>query len=225
VRQTRPVSGLRDQNKAKRRNAILDAAVSLLGTSASDDVTTEAIAARAGLSPATVYNLIGTREDLMHAVVERILHRLAASLGALDPADPIAAAQLVVDHTVAAFVADSAAYRQVVAFAQRASPDQPGLDPSIFQVEAMQRAQAMGIIRDDVDAGGLGRQIFLSYVGAMMLWSAGRLDDAGFLVAAQHGLATALASAATDAHRDELLGRMRTLGVALERDVWHRPSH
>jgi AcrR family transcriptional regulator len=216
------MSGLRDQNKAKRRDAILDAAVSLLGTRASDEVTTEEIAAVAGVSAATVYNLVGTREDLMHAVVERVLRQLAESLGALDPADPIAAAQLVVDQTVKAFVADPTAYRQVVAFAQRASAGQAGVDPSSFQVEAMRRAQALGIIRDDVDADGLGRQIFLSYVGAMMLWSAGRLDDAGFLVAAQHGLATALAAAATDAHREELLRQMRPLGAALERDAWHR---
>lgn len=218
------MAGLRDQNKAKRRDAILDAAVALLGRSASEDVTTDEIAARAGVSPATVYNLVGTREDLMHAVVERVLRQLAESLGALDPADPIAAAQLVVDQTVKAFVADPTAYRQVVAFAQRASAGRTGLDPSSFQVEAMQRAQAMGIIRDDVDAAGLGRQIFVSYVGAMMLWSAGRLDDTGFLVAAQHGLATALAAAATDAHRDELVRRMRPLGVALERDAWYQQA-
>ena len=57
MRQTLAVSGLRDLNKAKRRDAILDAALTLLGSRDSNDITTEEIAALAGVSPATVYNL------------------------------------------------------------------------------------------------------------------------------------------------------------------------
>jgi AcrR family transcriptional regulator len=216
------MAGLRDLNKAKRRDAILDATVTLLGGRPSDEVTTEEIAAHAGVAPATVYNLVGTRDDVLRAVVARILAELAESLAGLDPTDPIAAAELVVDQTVEAFVADSAAFRQIVRLAPRASSTGHDLlDPSEFQVAAMRRAQQLGIIRDDVDAGGLGRQIFLSYTGAMNLWSAGRLDDVGFSTAARHGLFTALAAAATDDHRQRFVDRMRTLGVTLEAEAWH----
>ena len=82
----------------------------------------------------------------------------------------------------------------------------------------------MGILRDDVDAAGLARQIFVSYTGAMTLWSVGRLDDAGFSIAARHGLYTALAATATDAHRDEFVGRFVSLGGTLEADAWRRPE-
>ena len=84
----------------------------------------------------------------------------------------------------------------------------------------MRRAQQMGIVRADVDAAGLGRQIYLSYMGAMSLWSTGRLDDAGFSLAAQHGLLTALAAAAADGHREGFVDEMRALGDALEADAW-----
>lgn len=221
MRQTLAVGGLRDLNKAKRRDAILDAAVILLGTRDSNDITTEEIAALAGVSAATVYNLVGTRNELMYQLVGRILTDLAESLQALDPGDPIAAAQLVVDHTVRAFVSNPNAYRQVVAVTQRAAAAHPTpVEPSSFQVAAMRQAQSMGIIRNDIDASGLARQIFLSYTGAAMLWSSGRLDDAGLLTAARHGLFTVLAAAATDDYREQFIDRMRPLSKTLEKKAW-----
>ncbi len=221
MRQTPAVSGPRDLNKAKRRTAILDAAVTLLGTRDSDDITTEEIAALAGVSAATVYNLVGPRNELMYQLLGRILTDLAESLQSLDPSDPIAAAELVIDHTVRAFASNPNAYRQVLAVAQRAAATHPtAVEPSSFQVAAMLRAQSMGIIRNDIDASGLARQIFLSYTGAAMLWSAGRLDDAGLLTAARHGLFTALAAAATDDYREQFLNRMRPLSKTLEKKAW-----
>jgi AcrR family transcriptional regulator len=215
------MAGLRDLNKAKRRDAILDATVALFGQRPAEVVTTEEIAALAGVAPATVYNLVGTRDDVVRAVVARILAELADSLAQLDPTDPIAAAQLIVDQTVDAFVADSAAFRQIVRLAPRASDSgQDLVDPSEFQVAAMRQAQHLGIIRADVDAGGLGRQIYVSYTGAMNLWSVGRLDDAGFSTAARHGLFTALAAAATRDHREQFVDRMAQLGVTLEGVAW-----
>ena len=218
---TLAVEGPRDLNKAKRRDAILDAAVTLLGTRDSKNITTEEIATLAGVSAATVYNLVGTRNELMYQLVSRILTDLAKSLQALNPGNPIAAAQLIIDHTVRAFVNNPNAYRQVVAVTQRAAAAHPTpVDPSSFQVVAMRQAQSMGIIRNDIDASGLARQIFLSYTGAAMQWSAGRLDDAGLLTAARHGLFTVLAAAATDDHREEFIDRMRPLGKTLEKKAW-----
>ena len=221
------MAGLRDANMAKRRDAILDATVALFGQRSSDEVTTEEIAARAGVAPATVYNLIGTRDDVVRAVVARILAELADSLAELDPTDPIAAAELVVDQTVRAFVADSAAFRQIVRLAPRASSGGTDLvDPSEFQVVAMRQAQRLGILRADIDAAGLARQIYVSYTGAMSLWSAGRLDDDGFSIAARHGLFSALAAGAVDGERERFVERVRVLGTALETDAWRpSPSH
>jgi len=218
---TLAVEGPRDLNKAKRRDAILDAAVILLDTRDSNDITTEEIAALAGVSAATVYNLVGTRNEMMYQLVSRIMTNLADSLQALDPGNQIAEAQLIIEHTVRAFVSNPNAYRQVVAVTQRAAAAHPTpVEPSSFQVVAMRQAQSMGIIRKDVDASGLARQIFLSYTGAAMLWSAGRLDDAGFLTAARHGLFTALAAAATDDHREQFIDRMRPLSKTLEKKAW-----
>ncbi len=216
----------RDANKARRRDAILDAATTLLAERHSDEVSTEEIAALAGVAPATIYNLVGTRDDVVRALVDRVMAELGESLAAIDASDPIAGALLVIDQTVAAFVADSNAFRQVVAIAQRAGPRRPGgAMPSDAQVPLMRRAQAMGILRDDIDAAGIARQIFVSYTGAMALWSVGRLDDAGFSTAARLGLYIALAATASDAHRDGFLRHVVSLSRTLEHDAWQAAEH
>jgi AcrR family transcriptional regulator len=219
------MAGLRDLNKAKRRDAILDATVALFGQRPSDEVTTEEIAALAEVAPATVYNLIGTRDDVVRAVVARILAELADSLTQLDPTDPIAAAS-------SSSIRPCRHSSPTPARSARSCGSRHGhrawgpnsSDPSEFQVAAMRHAQQLGIIRPDIDAAALARQIYLSYTGAMTLWSTGRLDDDGFSTAARHGLYTALAAAAVDGERERFLDQLRVLGTTLETERWNRDS-
>ena len=73
------MTGLREKNKAKRRAAILDAAVELLNVHPWHEVPNEQIAARAEVAPATVYNLVGTRERLLTGHGARGRHASPAS--------------------------------------------------------------------------------------------------------------------------------------------------
>ncbi|MEM9468020.1 MAG: TetR/AcrR family transcriptional regulator [Actinomycetota bacterium] len=215
------MTGLRERNKALRVEAILDAAVELLDTADLDELTTDRIAAHAGVATATVYNLVGTRDRLLRAVIDRIVERLVeqvADASARDE-DPIAVAHLIVDHSVAAFTEHSMAYRRIVAAGRSVGnghlPDIA--DPSSLQVAALRRAQEQGILRDDVDVAGLGRQIYISWIGAMEHWANGRLSDDGFAVATRHGLLTVLVAAATDAERARFDAELADLGPVLER--------
>ena len=56
------MGGLRERNKAKRREAIVDSALALLRQHELHEVSIERVAAGAEVSPATVYNLVGGRE-------------------------------------------------------------------------------------------------------------------------------------------------------------------
>ncbi|NQY55882.1 MAG: TetR/AcrR family transcriptional regulator [Ilumatobacteraceae bacterium] len=210
------MSGLRERNKAMRVDAILDAAVELLDDTGLDVVTTEAIAAKAGVAAATVYNLIGTRDDLLRSLVRRVVTDLVDAVAQATASDdnPIAVAHLIVDHSVAAFTSHSDAYRQVVA-AGRSVDGQVGaewVDPSQLQVAALRQAQALGVLRDDVDPEPLGRQIYISWIGAMDQWAHGLLDDQGFAVATRHGLLSVLAAAAAEPHRSEFIAQLTDVG-------------
>ncbi len=218
------MSGLRERNKERRRQAILDAALELLRANDIDAVTIEQIAARAEVSPPTIYNLVGTREQLLVALIDRISEGLIEQFeppdGDLD--DPVGMMRRAVDETVAAFVADSAAYRQIVRSLGNlaVSGSRLAFDPSALHVRAMRRAQELGILRDDLDPVALGRQSFLAYVAALTSWASGSLADRGFGIAARHGMVTVLAAASSDAHREDHHAELAALGAKLARVSW-----
>ena len=219
------VAGLREQNKAKRREAILDAALELLRTDDLASLTTERVAERAEVSPATVYNLVGPREQLLVALMDRVIDQLVTTVAELDPAatdDPLAAARLIVERSVEVFVAESDVYRQVVGAVGdlTASSSYLAHDPAQLQVAAMRDAQRDGIIRADLDPAALGRQIYLTYTGAMLAWAGGALSDDGFSIATRHGLVTVVVAAATDEHRERYLAELADLGAELVAAGW-----
>ncbi|MEM9656390.1 MAG: TetR/AcrR family transcriptional regulator [Actinomycetota bacterium] len=219
------MAGLREHNKAKRVEAILDSAVELLGRHPLEDLTTEQIAAGAGVSTATVYNLVGTRNELLRALVDRVVEDLTEAVRRATARndDPIVLANLIVDHSVTAFTRHSTAFRRIVA-AGRSGHDVVGsnrVDPSQLQVAALTAAKDQGVLRGDVDPTGLGRQVFISWIGAMEHWASADLDDYGFGIAARHGLLVVLAAAATDLHRQRFLAELTAASAELER-CWTR---
>lgn len=215
--------GLRERNKAKRREAIVDSALALLRQHSLQEVSIERIAAGAEVSPATVYNLVGSREQLLVACVDRVLERLLDDLVALGPdLGPIERARLVVDRSAEALIADRDVYRQIVGAVgdvMRAGSSLV-MDPGQLQVAAMRDAHRLGVLRADVDPAAVGRQIYLSYNGALMAWAGGALSDDGFRVAVRHGLVTALAAFAADRHRHRFLVELVELGGQLSAAGW-----
>lgn len=215
---------LRERGKAKRRAAILDATLTLLREQPLDAVTVERIAEAAEVAPATVYNLVGGRAALLMALVDRVVDGLVDTLAAAEPegADPLAAARLIVEQSARAFIADGAAFRQVIGALRELAGSTMAFDPAQLQVAAMRDAQAAGAIRPDLDPVALGRQILLSYQGALSFWAAGGLDDETFVAAATHGLLTVAAAAATSHFRRRFLTELADLGGALAGDGWSR---
>ena len=72
-------SPLREQQVQRTRDLILDALTDLLGELPADEITTRAIAARAGVSQPTVYRHFPDRNALLEGLGERILTAIAAS--------------------------------------------------------------------------------------------------------------------------------------------------
>jgi len=77
--------GLRARQKATRRTAVLDAARHLFTERGVEATTIEEIAARAMVSPATVYNYFASRNDLLVAMLEHEWSGVEARLATLGP--------------------------------------------------------------------------------------------------------------------------------------------
>jgi AcrR family transcriptional regulator len=215
--------GLRERNKARRRDAIVDSTIALLRETSLSEVSIERIAARAEVAPATVYNLIGAREQVLVACIDRVVDQLVEALVVIDPAeDPIAAAMAIVEHSADAFIADGVAFRQIIAALRgtAGTDSRLAVDPAQLQIAAMRAAQQRGLLRDDIDPAAVGRQIYLSYNGALFAWAARLLTDDGFRRAVQHGLWTALTAFASEDARAGFADRLRDIGPQLTAAGW-----
>ena len=199
------MAGLRERNKERRRHAILEATLELLRANPLEAVTVEQIAARAEVSPPTIYNLIGTRDQLLLALIDRVTAEFVDALGATGLGeDPIERALHAVDVSVAVFVAEPQAYRQIVRVLAnlRMEGQGPAFDALQVHVREMRRARDAGFLRPELDPGALGRQSYYSFVAALMAWGTEDLSDEGFRIAARHGVLTVLAAAIRDEHRE-----------------------
>jgi AcrR family transcriptional regulator len=219
------MSGLRERNKTKRRDAVVDSTLSLLRHHPLAEVSVERIADGADVSPATVYNLVGTREHVLIACVERVLLALVDTFALQPNDDPIATAEMIVDRSAAAFIADGAAYRQIIGALGALGGFSPtgklmAFDPAQLQVAAMREARQRGILRRGSDPAAVGRQIYLSYNGALLAWAGRALSDEGLTIAVRHGLYTALAACAADDHRTEFVRLLDRYGRRLVAAGW-----
>jgi AcrR family transcriptional regulator len=70
--------GVRRQERGRRRIAqILDAAEAVIGESGFEAATTNAIASRAGISPGSLYQFFGNKEEILDALAERYVDHSA----------------------------------------------------------------------------------------------------------------------------------------------------
>jgi TetR/AcrR family transcriptional repressor of mexCD-oprJ operon len=175
----------------RNAEAILGAAEALLARGAA--ASTSAVAAEAGVSRVTVYSHFPTREVLLEAVVERVVGRATAAIGAagiedaepLDALERLAAAgwrELDRNQAVAA-----AAGEQLSPAAMTRSHE--ALHGPIGAL--VRRGQAAGAFRDDLPAGWLVSCYFALMHACGEDVRAGRLaagDAVGVLQATLRGL-------------------------------------
>ncbi|QDQ09312.1 TetR/AcrR family transcriptional regulator [Streptomyces spectabilis] len=200
--------GLRERHKAERRRRILEATRELVRDGPESVISTERIAERAQVAPATVYNLIGPRDKIWEALADGFMDELERRLEALGSGGP----REVVTSTVELFVGDPVVSRRMVR-EWEASGLVFARSPLVQLRQALADARTRGVLRDDVDTDALALAVGTSCVGALHQWVAALIDDDRFLARALFALDVVLAAAATDAHRDALLAPLRTRGA------------
>lgn len=194
------MTGLRERNKSKRRNAILDATLAALRKREFADVTVEEIAAAAEVSPHTVYNLVGTRDDLIVALLGRVSAHMARTAPTFDarlddPSEPVRA---VLDHAVDALLTEPTAYRQVVRIAA-SLPHWPEASrtPPRLVAEAVGFLASHDVLVPGVTARGVAGHIYTGFGGWSMSWGVGAIGDHELRTRVQLHLSLVLAATTT----------------------------
>ena len=161
----------------RRRVAIAEATLTLLRARDAAEVAVSDIAAEAGVSVATVYNLVGRKDQILAGVIDGYVHRVSVELVKQPPAtELVQAASVVITTAVDAALSDPLPLRAVVR--------EPGT-LNLVQTKGMGVDQ---LIEPRLCAAGaslgeareVAQLIVYGFWGAIVSWALGLISDARF---------------------------------------------
>jgi AcrR family transcriptional regulator len=171
-----PTTSLRARGKQRRIRRILDATRALIRESPDESPSVERIAARAEVAPATVFNLIGPREQILASLADDLLAEVEQRANDRGDGDPHARARAVAATTVDIICGDPDVYKHVLAH-WNSSGRLLRADPTPQLVTCLQEAADSGTLRRDLDLEALAEAISTACTGAAHQWAAGIIDD------------------------------------------------
>ena len=201
---TLPETGRREQAKAERRQRIIRAVRELIRETGDANPSMRLIASRAEVSLATAYNLFGSKQAVVLAVLEdrRNFLEKFAELKAGNPVDLVFATH---ELAVSYYIQDPDFYRPL----WRALLDTSGKDGNELvsperQAETREASRAIlaqaqdeGFLRKDESVDWLERSLSHCAVGATLAWATDTLSSAALLPSAGLSYAYILYAAAT----------------------------
>lgn len=164
--------GLRERGKQQRVDRILGAALDLLREEGA--VTTERLAERAEVAPMTIFNLVGNREQLWVAMIDRALAGLdIIGFAGRPPQERARAIARAVARTLAA---DAAVFRALLAQYSATGQAFAG-DPTRELVACLRAAADEGTIDAGADVRRLGELLSAGLLGVIQQWATGLISD------------------------------------------------
>jgi AcrR family transcriptional regulator len=108
------MTGIREKGKARRKEQIIQAAKRLLATGGIDALSTRKLAEEAELSVHTLYALVGSKDQILDAVMEDNHNRVLATILEINEQHPIEKIFAIVDSTYQIISEDSAAQKPLM---------------------------------------------------------------------------------------------------------------
>jgi AcrR family transcriptional regulator len=191
----------REEAKEERRHRIITAARDLIRETGDAGLSMRAIAARAGVSLSTPYNLFGSKRAIVVAVLDDI-REFSERFAKLRNTDPIERIFQVLSMSIRYYVDDPDFYRtlwtgmfDMSGKEVRQALIQPERDA--FWLALVNAAADAGALAPGIDTVMLLRSLDLTYAAVMLNWVLGGLGEAELEAAAGYGYALTLRGAAT----------------------------
>lgn len=171
---TRPSNSKASQ---RRRVAIAEATLALLRARNAAEVAVSDIAAEAGVSVATVYNLVGRKDQILAGVIDGYVHRVSVELVKQPPAtELVQAASVVITTAVDAALSDPLPLRAVVR--------EPGtlnlVQTKGMGVDQLIEPRLCAAGASSGEAREVAQLIVYGFWGAIVSWALGLISDARF---------------------------------------------
>jgi len=216
-------AGLRERNVAARRQQILGAARTLLSRGGLGALSMRKLAEEASLSVNTLYNLWGTREEILRALTLDAKSRIEARLPREELSDdPVERCRSLVCFTVREMAREKDVFRpMILAWLESEIAGHPSpVEPMAHSIRVLSRvieaAREQGILDGPVQPEQVAWQVHHGAQFAAIQWALGRIDDAQLEARALYGLNLALLGLVRGDRRPELRSTLEELEAKLQ---------
>ncbi|MEQ8857394.1 MAG: TetR/AcrR family transcriptional regulator [Pseudomonadales bacterium] len=206
----------REESKAERRRAIVRAARSLMQETGQAGFSMRALAERAGVSIATPYNLFGSKQAVMYAVLDADLADYQSRLERLK-SDELDAFFKAVSLATSLYSAEPGFYRAVLFAAYNDGGTEframfGGPRHAMWR-HLVLNAKAAGLLDPELDANSFAINLGHILFSCIMEWVNGLISLEELEARGQYGFAVALRGMATPDSTD----RLRTKVLAMQK--------
>ena len=199
---------LREQQVAARRARILDAAGALIRATGGTEFTMVDVAAKAQVSPATPYNLFGSKSGLLYALLNRSLDDVFRGAVRFSSTSPLEHPLEAADVAAGTFARDPVFFRALFLVLL-------GVRDDVHRPRFMERSldywrhSLAAARKPDLDHEELARALLIHFAGVLELWIHGDLDETQFRAQVTYGCALNLLAFAEGTTSARLRKRMR----------------
>jgi len=211
-------ASLRQRNVEVRRQQILKAARVLLSQGGLAALSMRKLAEEASLSVNTLYNLWGTREEILRALTLDARDRMDASLPKdASPDDPVDYCRSLVRATIREMSRQSEFFRPMILawlegeIAGQPSPVEPMAHSILTLSQVIRHARTRGLLESALKPEQVAWQIHHGAQFASIQWALGRIDDAHFEARALYGLNLVFLGLVHEARRPEIRSKLKGL--------------
>lgn len=171
---------LRERQKEERRQQILAAAESLIRERGTTEFPMLDLSERAGLSPATPYNLFGSKLAILWTLLRQRDERYQMAFEKRSNTDPYFQVVESVAVAVRVFTGDAALFRPLCAFLSRSQDAvyRPAYEKSTMDLWLKITSEFQNLLPSNIAHEIYCRQFLTLFLGAFDLWAQGRLSDA-----------------------------------------------
>ncbi len=181
---------------------MLDAARTLLET---EPLSMRRLAEVAGVSPATPYNLFGTKRRILMEIYEELNDDLLARIQASAARDALDRMYEAFRIMVRNLVAAPGMYRALIAGVYSGGEELGVSDPAVkLWVELFAGLREEGFLEADVDQDAFMVNFIYLLSGALFAWTEGEIDGDALEQAVRYGFTLSMLAAAPETHRERL---------------------
>ena len=171
----------RQREREARREAILDAAESIVRAHGFNALTMDLVATHAELSKGALYLYFANKDALCAAIAVRVMHHFLSRLeGQADAPHGLAQVRRIMETYAAFFVERPQSFRFLVEWLlsgnepEQSSPSYEAYEANLSRIihlvtQAIDRGKADGTIRDDLNTALLAKQLWGSFLGVFLV--------------------------------------------------------